>query len=290
MIHYPGLLRPASRTHLPSLARTVCLLLLVGLLAGCGKWFQRDDPLETLPVEQMYAEAKEALKGGNLGRATRYYQRLIARFPYGRYTEQSQLELAYAQHRNNQPEDALSTINRFIRTYPAHQNVAYAFYLKALINFERGNSALDRLVGLDATQRDQAFNVQSFNDFAEVIRRFPDSRYAVDARQRMVYLRNRLARHEINVAQYYLRRKAWIAALKRGQYLIEVYPQSAYQSDALAVMAESYRRLGQDQLAEDTLRVLKLNDPAHPYLSGGWPWEGGWWRKLLPFGDERREG
>jgi outer membrane protein assembly factor BamD len=290
MIHYPGLLRPASRTSLPSLARTVGLLLMIAALSGCGSWFQREDPLETLPVEQLYTEAKDALKGGNLGRATRYYQRLVARFPYGRYTEQAQLELAYAQHRNNQPEDALSTVNRFIRTYPAHTHVAYAFYLKALINFERGDGALDRLVGLDSTQRDQASNVQSFNDFAEVIRRFPDTRYAADARQRMVYLRNRLARHEINVAQYYLRRKAWIAALKRGQYLIEVYPQSAYQSDALAVMAESYRQLGQDSLADDTLRVLKLNDPEHPYLSGGWPRQSGWWRKLLPFGDERREG
>lgn len=266
------------------------LLMLVGLLAGCGKWLQREDPLETLPVEEMYAGGKEALKVGNLGRATRYYQRLIARFPYGRYTEQAQLELAYAQHRNKQPEDALSTINRFIRTYPAHDKVAYAFYLKAVINFERGNSALDRLVGLDATQRDQAFNVQSFNDFAEVIRRFPDTRYAADARQRMVYLRNRLARHEINVAQYYLRREAWVAALKRGQYLIEVYPQSRYQADALAIMAESYRKLGQEALADDALRVLKANDPQHPYLNGGWPREGGWWRKLVPFGDERRDG
>lgn len=288
MIHYPGAFRPASRSNLASLTRFACLLLALVALAGCSKWGSREDPLETLPVEAMYSEAKDALKSGNLGRATRYYQRLIARFPYGRYTEQAQIELAYAQHRNNEPEEALSSINRFIRTYPAHQHIAYAFYLKAVINFERGNSALDRVVGLDATQRDQAFNVQSFNDFAEVIRRFPDTRYAVDARQRMVYLRNRLARHEINVAQYYLRRKAWVAALKRGQYVIEVYPQSAHQSDALAIMAESYRRLGQESLADDALRVLTANDPAHPYLSGGWPRGGGWWRKLLPFGDESR--
>lgn len=290
MIHDPGLLRPASRLPVTLLVRTACLLLLAVSLTACGTWFKREDPLETLPVEAMYADAKEALKVGNLGRATRYYQRLIARFPYGRYTEQAQIELAYAQHRNNQPEDALSTINRFIRTYPAHDKIDYAFYLKALINFERGSGALDRLVGLDSTQRDQSFSVQSFNDFAEVIRRFPDSRYAEDARQRMIYLRNRMARHEINVAQYYLRRKAWVAAVKRGQFLIESYPESAYQSDALAVMAEGYRQLGQDNLADDALRVLKLNDPQHPYLSGGWPRQGGWWRKLVPFGDERSSG
>lgn len=290
MIQHPGLPCPSLRTAPSWLTRWVLLLCCAALLAGCGKWFKREDPLETLPVEAMYAEAKDALKAGNYTRATRYYQRLIARFPYGPYTEQSQLELAYAQHRNGQPEDALSTVNRFIRTYPAHRHIAYAYYLKALINFDRGNSALDRLVGIDATQRDQALNVQSYNDFAEVIRRFPDTRYAVDARQRMVYLRNRLARHEINVAQYYLRRRAYVGALKRAQFLLETYPQSAYQSDALAIMAESYRQLGQQDLAEDALRVLKLNDPDHPYLSGGWPRRGGWWRKLVPFGDERARG
>ena len=285
MIRHSGLFRPQ---HLRLLARTALLALLFATLAGCGKWFQRDDPLETLPVEGMYAEAKESLTGGNLGRAIRFYQRLIARFPYGSYTEQAQLELAYAQHRNNLPEEALSTINRFIKTYPAHDKIAYAFYLKALINFERGSGALDRLVGLDATQRDQAFAMQSFNDFAEVIRRYPATAYATDARQRMVYLRNRLARHEINVAQYYLRREAYVAAAKRGQYILEVYPQSEYQADALAIMAESYRQLGQDTLADDARRVLELNDPEHPYLSGGWPGSGGWWRKLIPFGDEKR--
>ena len=285
MIRHSGLFRPQP---LRLLARTILLALLFATLAGCGKWFQRDDPLETLPVEGMYAEAKESLTGGNLGRAIRFYQRLIARFPYGPYTEQAQLELAYAQHRNNLPEEALSTINRFIKTYPAHDKIAYAFYLKALINFERGSGALDRLVGLDSTQRDQAFAMQSFNDFAEVIRRYPSTAYAADARQRMVYLRNRLARHEINVAQYYLRREAYVAAAKRGQYILEVYPQSEYQADALAIMAESYRQLGQDTLADDARRVLELNDPEHPYLSGGWPGSGGWWRKLIPFGDEKR--
>jgi len=286
MIRYSGFFRPHWRVPV----RVLLLVLALGLLAGCGKWFKKDDPLETLPVESMYQEAKSALTGGNLARATRYYQRLTARFPYGPYTEQAQLEMAYAQYRDNKPEDALSTINRFIRTYPAHQHIAYAFYLKALINFDRGTTGLDRLAGIDGTMRDQEFVVQSFNDFAELIRRYPNTRYAVDARQRMVFLRNQLARHEINVAQYYLRRKAWVAAVRRSQYVIEFYPQSEYQSDALAIMAESYARLGQDTLATDARRVLEQNDPNHPYLRGGWPHSQGWWRKLLPLGDERGRG
>ena len=268
-------------------ARLLLLTALIGLLMGCGRFFQKEDPLETLPVEEMYTEAKSALTRGNLGRAQRYYQRLIARFPYGRYTEQAQLELAYAQFKDNKPADASSTINRFIKTYPAHQHIAYAYYLKALVNFDRGNDLLDRIVRIDRTSRDQASLRQSFDDFADLIRRYPDSVYAADARQRMVYLRNQLARNEINVAKYYLRRGAYVAAAQRGQYVLEYYPQSAYQNDALAVMAEAYRRLGQDTLANDARRVLEKNDPQHPYLSGDWPKGRAWWRKLLPIGSEQ---
>ncbi len=287
MIRHSGLFRLHSRFATVRVARTLALIALLVLVSGC-RWFERDDPLETLPVDQMYEEAKSSLRGGNLGRAQRYYQRLISRFPYGAYTEQAQLEMAFAQYRDNKPEDALSTINRFIKTYPAHEKIAYAFYLKALVNFQRGNAYLDRLARIDSTMRDQSFAKQSFDDFAEVIRRYPDTRYAVDARQRMVHLRNRLARYEINVATYYLRRKAWVAAAKRGQHVLELYPQSKYQGDALAVMTESYTRLGQDKLAADARRVLETNQPDHPYLSGEWPNERSWWRKLLPFTGEDR--
>ena len=281
--------KPSSR---PSRISGVGRLVLLGLLAlslqACGKWFERDDPLEVLPVDQMYQEAKSSLRGGNLGRATRYYQRLIARFPYGVYTEQAQLELAYTQYRDRKFEEASSTVNRFIKTYPAHPKIAYAFYLKALINFDRGNPLLDKIARIDGTMREQDAAVQSFNDFSEVIRRFPDTAYATDSRQRMVYLRNRLARYEINVARYYLRREAYIGAINRAKHVLELYPQSAYQGDALAVMAEGYTELGQERLAADARRVLELNAPDHPYLSGDWDHQRRWWRKILPFMGEKR--
>src|SRR5690606_38006561 len=206
-------------------------IVLVTGLAGCGKLFRRDDPLETLPVEGMYEEAKGSLMGGNHGRAVRYYQRLIARFPYGPYTEQAQLELAYAQYKAHDADEALATINRFIRTYPTHRHIAYAYYLRALVNFERENTFLDRLARIDQTMRDQQAVFTSFDDFAELIRRYPNSRYAADARLRMVYLRNQMAKHEMNVARYYLRRGAWVAAAKRGQYVLEHYPQSGHVPD-----------------------------------------------------------
>jgi outer membrane protein assembly factor BamD len=269
--------------------RLLLLLLVAFTLAGCSrfKWFSREEPLETLPVEAMYAEAKSALSGGNIARAKRYYTRLVARFPYGPYTEQSQLELAYANYKGGDPEDASAAIDRFIRTYPTHPHIDYAYYLKALINFNRENAFLERFARLDMTQRDQGAPRQSFNDFAELLRRYPNSRYAADARQRMVHLRNLMARHEINVGKYYLRRKAWVAAAARGQYVLEHYPQSMHSGDALAMMSESYRQLGQSSLASDTRRVLELNHPEHAYLSGDWPEDRSLFQKIWPFDDER---
>jgi len=283
----PLLLRTLMIRH-SGLLRLLTLLSLLFLATGCARFFDRDDPLETLAVEPMYETGKNALRSGNMARAERYYKRLIARFPFGPYTEQSQLELAFVQFRAAKNEEALSTLNRFIKTYPTHPHIDYAYYLRAVVNFESGTALLDRVARIDSTQRDQSSSRQSFNDFAELIRRYPNSRYAVDARQRMVHVRNQLARHEINVAKFYLRRGAWVAAAKRGQYIIEFYPQSSYQGDALAVMAESYRRLGQEELSKDALRVLRANDPQHAYLSGDWPERRSWWRKLIPLGEDRR--
>lgn len=277
MIRYSGLFRLSA------------LVLVLLAVSGCSrfKWFEKDDPLETLPVEAMYEEAKGSLRGGNLARANRYYSRLIARFPYGAYTEQAQLELAYSQYKAGDSEEASSTINRFIRTYPTHPHIDYAYYLKALINFNRENALLERLARLDMTQRDQGAPRQSFNDFADLIRRYPNSRYAADARQRMVHLRNLMARYEINIGKFYLRRQAYVAAASRGQYVLEHYPQSMHDGDALAMMAMSYRELGQDTLAADARRVLELNHPDHAYLRGDWPEERSLFKRMWPFDDER---
>lgn len=271
--------------------RFAIVLLAALALAGCGKfkWFQKDEPLETLPVEEMYSTAKTSLESGNLSRARRYYQRLIARFPYGPYTEQAQLELAYAQYKGNNPEDATSSVNRFIRTYPTHPHIDYAYYLKALINFNRENAFFDRIARIDMTQRDQGAPRQAFNDFAELINRYPNSIYAPDARQRMVHLRNLMARHEINVAKYYLRREAYVAAANRGKHLLEHYPQSMHDGDALAVMIESYHQLGQETLASDARRVLQQNHPDHPYLQGDWPEKRSLFKRLWPFDRENDE-
>ncbi|HZP67264.1 MAG TPA: outer membrane protein assembly factor BamD [Rudaea sp.] len=252
------------------------------LAAGCHHAKKQDDA-EVLPVEQMYAVGHQALIDGNLSKAIKYDQRLIARFPFGPYTEQATLELAYAQYKNDKPEDAYSTINRFIKTYPTQKHVDYAYYLRGVINFDRDRGFLDRYANQDMTKRDQGNTLQSFEDLSELATKFPDSRYTPDARQRMIYLRDNLAKAQLNVAEFYLERGAYVAASNRAKDIVEKYQRTPEAGDALAVMVMSYKALGEDKLAGDAERVLKLNYPDHPYFSGHWPPHGHWWNRMIPF-------
>ena len=272
--------------------RIALCLALVLALPGCktvGGWFggDKEERTERLEVEQLYAEAKENLRDGDYSTANRYYTRLIARFPFGPYNEQSQLELAYVQYKMGKPDDATSTIDRFIRTYPRHSHIDYAHYLKAVINFDRNVGLMSRVFRTDPSVRDLNGPTTSFNDFNEVLRRYPNSRYAADSRQRMVYLRNELARAELMVGLYYYRRGAYVSSANRGRYLLENFPQSQYQYDAVALLAASYKALGQEQLAADSRRVLEANSPEHPYLHGKWPRYPGFLSKLNPFAGEK---
>jgi len=266
------------------LVARLALLALLATVVGCS-WFGRGkkgDPMDTLSVELLYQQGVEALDAGNDDFASRTFERLIARFPFGPYTEQSQINLAYAQYKADKADDAYSTVNRFIKTYPTHKHIDYAYYLRGLINFNRSAGFLERYVGQDMTKRDQAFLRQSFDDFGALLTRYPQSRYTEDARLRMVYLRNMMASSDLHVAMFYLRRNAYVAASNRAKSIVETYPQSAQAGDALAVMAQSYKKLGQDKLADDAERVLKLNYPDHPYLHGDWPRYRAWYWKLVP--------
>ena len=259
------------------------VLLAVFLIGGCS-FFSKNkvDPLETGTVEQLYAKGKADNENGNYDRAVKTFTRLIGRFPFGPYTEQAQLDEAWAQYKMNKPDDAYSTVNRFIKTYPAHKHIDYAYYLRGLINFDREEGLLERYAGLDMTQRDQAFVRQSFDDFGALIKRHPESRYAADAKQRMVYLRDGMAQAELNVALFYLRQGAYVAASNRAKTILETYDGSRQVGDALAILVKSYHELGQDKLSADSESVLKLNYPDHPSLSREWPvWRSTWW-KLVP--------
>lgn len=277
----------SSPKPLRLLARLALLAVLLLALPGCqtvGGWFAKEEPrTETLPVEALYAEARNFRDAGNYPRAERYLTRLVSRFPFGPYTEQAQLDLAFVQYRQGKHEESESTLNRFIRTYPTHAAIDYAFYLRALNGFDRDSFFLQRIARADMSARDLTRAQASFEAFAELLRRFPNSAYAADSRQRMVYLRNFLARHEISTGLYYHRRGAYVSALNRARFLLETYPQSLYEADAVALLAASHAALGQNDLAADARRVLEKNYPDHPFLAGNWPRHRGLWGQLNPF-------
>lgn len=235
-------------------------------LAGCALWGDKDkkDPTEVWNAERLYAEARGALDSGNYPQAVEYYEKLQARFPFGVYGQQGLLDLAYTYYKNDDFDAAVAACDRFIKLYPRNLHVAYAFYLRGLANFNRGRGIAQRYLPLDISQRDAGSALLAFQDFSELVKRFPDSRYAEDAKLRMIYLRNLLAEHEVHVANYYMRRSAYVAAVNRARYVVENYPRTPSVPDALAIMAKAYKILGMADLSEDALRVLELNYPNHP--------------------------
>lgn len=271
--------------------RALLLVILAALVtSGCARMknaFKDEDANEGVAVEALYDRGHNYMRRGNWSAALTVYRRLVAQYPYGAHTEQALMESAYAEYKMGRHDDAVSTIDRYIRTYPTHRNVPYMYYLRGLVNSSRDAVFLQRAWNLDASRRDLATPLQGYNDLRIVTERYPNSRYAADAAERMAALRNLFARHELETALYYLRRDAWVAASERARYLLETYPQSAYQNDAVAVLAAAYTGLGNQALAADARRVLELNEPDHPWLSGDWPDYPWTIRKLNPFAREK---
>ena len=241
-------------------------LILAGMLALLGvsacSWLpDQIDETESWSAAQLYAEAKDNLNSGNYETAISYFEKLQARYPFGRYAQQAQLEIIYAYYKAGEPDSAIAAADRFIRINPRNPFVDYAYYMKGLVNFNRGVSLLERFLPNNPAKTDTSTAMQSFNDFAELVQKFPDSKYAEDARQRMVYLRNNLAAYETNVAKYYLQRKAYVAAANRATYVLENYARTPSVADALVVMTRAYVKMDLKDLAKDSLRVLALNYP-----------------------------
>ncbi|BAW79943.1 outer membrane assembly lipoprotein YfiO [Candidatus Nitrosoglobus terrae] len=253
------------------------LLLLILSLAGCSSLFggdkkhtsdkkqaSKEKKENDWTVERYYAEAKSALDVGDYQKAAKLYEQLESRYPFGAYAQQALLESAYAYYKSNEPESALAALDRFIHLYPLNDHMDYALYLKGLVNFERGVGVIQKYVPQDETQRDPASAEEALKDFKTLVKRFPKSQYAQDSAQRIVYLRNRLAQHEVNIAQYYMRRGVYIGAINRAKYVIENYQRTLAIPEALSIIVRGYKILGLQELAQENLRVLESNFPTYP--------------------------
>jgi outer membrane protein assembly factor BamD len=274
--------------------RLLLLLVLAAVLgsAGCSslkKMWHSEDKNEGQPVEVLYDRGHEFMEKERWSSAIEVWTRLIAQYPYGPYTEQAQMEMAYAEFKAGKHDDAVSTIDRFIRTYPTQRNIPYFYYLRGLSNATRNTVFLAKVFSLQMSNRDLSTPMQAYNDFSIVVERYPNSKYAADAGKRMIALRNLFAKHELDTALYYLRRGADVAAATRAKYLLETYPQSEWQNDAVAVLGVAYTHLGKQTLADDARRVLQANDPTHPWITDptGWPDYYSNLRKLNPFAGEK---
>lgn len=239
--------------------RILFLAILSLFLVACSSDGVIDDPYAGWSDKEFYDKSSASLKNAEFEIAITYLENLEARYPFSPYARQAQLDVAYAYYRFDEPESAISAADRFIRLNPRDPNVAYAWYLKGRADFTRGRGFLDDYLPRDISQHDNQSMHDAMRSFSTLVRQYPDSRYAVDAHQHMVHLRNKLAEAELHAAEYYIKRKAWLAAAKRGQYIVENYQATPASRKALAIMVIAYNNLGLKDLAADAQLVLNSN-------------------------------
>ena len=229
------------------------------VIAGCGPAKEDIDPTADWSVEKFYLSARSEMLKENYLTAIEYYETLESRFPFGRYATQAQIDVAYAYYKFDEPDSAITALDRFIKLHPRHPSVDYAYYLKGLVNFERGGTVLDIIAERDLSDFDRNLLITAYSDFRVLTQRFPESKYATDARKRMVFLRNELARSDLMIARYYASRDAWIAVTNRTKFILQNYQGSSVIKSTLELQLKAYQALELDDLANDTQRIIDLN-------------------------------
>lgn len=283
----------SRRTPARILTGALLAVSLASGLAGCASKQpkaevpppQRTEAELRAEADALYNAARGRLEAADFATAYEAYNLLRARYPFSDYATQAQLETIYAAYRTYQADQALADADRFLREHPRHPQVPYLLYLRGVINFSRNQSIFDNSRTVDTTKRDVGSLRRAFDDFSTLVGRYPDSPYAADARQRMVYLRNRIASHELHVVRYYMKRSAYLAAARRAEDIIANYPGAPATLDALELLAASYAELGLREQAEQAQRLIEVTAPeraARVQLEPSRPW----WRWLWPFGDD----
>lgn len=243
----------------PRLRALLALVALAALAAGCASGRDDDLPDPDTSAARIFNQAEKAMAGGNYPTAIAAYENLTAVYPFSEEARQAQLNLMFVYLRSEQPESVVAAADRFMLENPTHPRVDYALYMKGLARFPREAGPLERFFRIDIDKRPPAGMLESFNTFQQLLQQHPQSIYAEDARQRMVYLRNRLAAHEVTVAQFYLDRDAYVAAVNRARTVLNTFQETPSVIPALEIMAQAYDELGLQALAADTRRILEAN-------------------------------
>ncbi len=235
------------------------IFMLLLLVSSCSS--NEEMPDERLVEKELYDQAQTRLKNGSFSTAILSLEALESRFPFGRYAEQAQAELIYAYYMNSQFEASQSAAERFINLHPRHSHTGYAFYMKGLAAFTDDSGLFSRYFQSDLAKREVVMAQTSFGELSEFISRYPESKYVPHAKQRMIYLRNLLAEHEIYVADFYMKRGAYLAAIGRAKYVIENLPNTPQTPFALSILVEAYEILEYEDLRKTSLEILNANYP-----------------------------
>jgi len=241
----------------------VLFLATVVVLAGCATAGKQG---EEQAAKALYQEAQDAMASANYEGAVDTLEKLQARYPFGPYAEQAQLDIIYAYHKAGDPDSAISAADRFIKLNPRHPAVPYAQYMKGIAQMGRGQSSITRMFGIDRSSRNPKPLRAAFRSFQTVVTEYPDSPYAEDARKRMMIVRDLLSRHELHIAQFYMDRGAYVAAVNRAKDILQTYDETPAVETALEIMVKAYKQLGIPKLREDALRVLRENYPDNPLV------------------------
>ncbi|MDQ7969906.1 MAG: outer membrane protein assembly factor BamD [Oxalicibacterium faecigallinarum] len=251
------------------ITQKILLVTFAILMAACSSTAEQADETKNWSPSKLYAEGRDELNSGNYEKAIKHFEKLESRYPFGTYAQQAQMEIAYAYYRQGDQPQALAAVERFIKLHPDHVNADYMYYLRGLINFNDRVSIFDVFSRQDPTERDQKAVREAFDAFKLLVERFPDSKYTPDARDRLAYLVNAMAKYDVHVADYYYRRGAYLAAVNRAQSAVKNYPGTPAVEQALYIMVKSYEALNLPELRADAERVLNLNYPNSVYYKGG---------------------
>ena len=256
----------------------IAALFLALLISGCGLLPEVKDETLGWSANKLYSEAKNAMGDNAYDKAIKYFEKLESRYPYGRYAQQAQIDIAYSYWKSHEPASAVAACDRFIKLHPNHPNVDYVYYLRGLVNFNEDLGIMGLVSQQDMTERDPKGARESFDAFRDLVTRFPDSKYAPDAVLRMKYLVNALASLEVHVARYYMKRGAYVAAVNRAQFAVQSYPEAPAIEEALFIMVKAYDQLGMNDLRDDSERVMRKNYPNSVYYTRGLERKEPWWK------------